>query len=102
MIKKLLSFYFLIGLTLTAFSQQAYYNDVDLSLSGIPLKDALANKIIATHTNPLSYTPGVWIASKITDANLTNANEVILIYGWENGSDSDATNDLYRDNTPGV
>ena len=98
-IKELLSFYFLLFITISAFSQQSYYNDVDLTLTGIQLKNALATKITTTHTKKLNYTPDIWIASKITDANLSNANEVILIYGWENGSDGDITNDLYRDNT---
>jgi endonuclease I/chitodextrinase len=79
--------------------QQTYYSDVDLNLTGIQLKNALATKITATHTNKLNYTPDIWTASKITDANLTNANQVILFYGWENTTDGDATNDLYRDNT---
>jgi endonuclease I/chitodextrinase len=100
MIKKLLSFYFLLFISFISFSQvQTYYNDVDKTLTGLALKNALTTKITDTHTNILDYTPGVWEASKITDANLTNASEVTLIYGWENGTDSDNTNDLYRDNT---
>ena len=95
--KKLLLL-FVISFHFVSFSQQAYYNNVDLNLTGVSLKNALATKIIASHTNMLSYTPGVWEASKITDANANNTSQVVLIYGWENGSDSDATNDLYRDN----
>ncbi|MCH3885342.1 endonuclease [Tenacibaculum aquimarinum] len=98
MVKKLLSLLFITSISLS-FAQEAYYSDVDLTLAGTDLKDALATKIIATHTNMLSYTPGVWEASKITDANSANTSEVVLIYGWEDGSDSDITNDRERDNT---
>jgi endonuclease I len=69
-----------------------YYNDVNLSLTGADLKGVLATKIINTHTNNLSYTPGIWEASKITDINPENSNEVLLIYGYENGTDTDITN----------
>ena len=69
-----------------------YYNDVNLSLTGADLKAALATKITNTHTNNLSYTPGIWEASKITDINPDNSNEVLLIYGYEDGSDTDITN----------
>lgn len=99
MIKKLL---FLIAITTCTFTfsqAEQYYNDVDLTLTGVELKNALATKIIATHTNMLTYTPGVWEASKITDANVSNTSEVVLIYGWENGSDQDITNDRTRDNS---
>jgi len=98
MIKKLL-FIPLIAFASISFSQEAYYDDVDKTLAGIELKDALAAKITATHTNLLDYTPDVWTASKVTDQNPNNTDEVILIYGWEDGSDSDITNDRTRDNT---
>ena len=70
MVKKLLSFYFLLFVSLLSFSQEAYYSDVNLTLTGIQLKAALATKITTTHTNKLDYTPGVWNASKITDETL--------------------------------
>ncbi|PTX62846.1 putative secreted protein (Por secretion system target) [Kordia periserrulae] len=84
----------LLSLTLTA--QQSYYNDVNLTLTGIQLRDALATKVINTHSNSLSYSE-IWTASMITDEDPNNANNVLLIYGWENGSDGDVTNDLSRD-----
>ncbi|PQB07169.1 hypothetical protein BST83_08410 [Polaribacter filamentus] len=98
MIKKLL---FLIAMTVytVSFSQEIYYSDVDLTLTGIQLKNALAAKIIATHT-ALEYTsgaPDVWDATRATDENSTNTSEVILFYGWESGNDGDITNDLSRD-----
>ncbi|WP_075342692.1 endonuclease [Tenacibaculum agarivorans] len=67
---------------LSVFAQQSYYDDVDLTKTGLDLKSELATKIIATHTNFLSYTPGVWEASRKTDVNPNNASEVVLIYGY--------------------
>lgn len=87
----LLSFYSFILL-----AQQSYYNDVNLNLTGLSLRDALAAKIINTHTNELTYA-NIWDASQITDVNPTNAMEVLLIYGWENGTDGSVTNDRERD-----
>ncbi|SHN05840.1 endonuclease [Polaribacter sp. KT 15] len=97
MMKKLL-FSILTLTSLISFCQEAYYSDVNLQLSGTDLKDALATKIISTHTNLLSYTPGVWEASKVTDKDV-DASRVVLIYGWENGTDQDITNDRTRDNS---
>ena len=98
MIKKLLSLCFLLFITFISFSQEAYYNGIEfLNLSGTPLKTALATRITTTHTTLLSYTPGVWEASKTTDLNPSNTAQVILIYGWEDGNDSDITNDKFRD-----
>lgn len=77
------------------YAQQAYYNDINLNLTGLTLKEALAVKIINTHTRTLFYDQ-IWNASKATDVNPNNPSEVILIYGWENGTDSDVTNDRTR------
>jgi endonuclease I/chitodextrinase len=95
--KKLLLLIVIINYTV-AFSQEAYYSDVNLELSGTDLKDALASKIISTHANLLNYTPDVWEASKITDKDI-DPSRVVLIYGWEDGSDQDDTNDRTRDNS---
>ena len=97
MVKKLLLF-ILTTTSVISYSQETYYDDVNLQLTGIELKDALASKIISTHSNMLSYTPGVWEASKITDKD-TDPSSVVLIYGWENGTDSDDTNDRTRANS---
>ncbi|WP_298420061.1 endonuclease [uncultured Kordia sp.] len=87
---------FLIGLiSFTTVAQQTYYNDVDLTLTGTQLRDALATKVINTHSNSLSYSE-IWTATMVTDLDPTNSNNVLLIYGWENGSDGDVTNDLSR------
>ncbi len=63
------------SLIFSGFSQQSYYNDVDLNLTGSALKNALSTKITQTHTNFLKYTPDIWTASKITDANPNNTDE---------------------------
>ncbi|MCF6350877.1 MAG: endonuclease [Flavobacteriaceae bacterium] len=63
--------------------QQPYYNDVDLNLTGIPLKNALATKIISTHTNDLSYSQARE-ALKIIDLEPGQNNNVLLVYGFSN------------------
>ena len=95
--KKLLILIFITSISVS-FSQEQYYNNVDLTLAGLQLKDALATKIISTHTNFLSYSD-VWVACKNTDINPENSNEVVLVYGWEEGRDQDDTNDRTRDIT---
>ena len=98
MIKKLLSFYFLLFISFISFSQEAYYNDVDKTLTGLALKNALTTKITATHTNKLTYTPGVWEASRVTDENPSNTSEVILIYGWTStGTTARTINKKFQD-----
>ena len=97
--KKLLFITLFLSLIINA--QESYYSDVNLSLSGTALKDALATKIIATHTRTLEYTssgPDVWDATKATDDNVNFSGDVVLYYGWEDGSDQDDTNDYSRDN----
>ena len=69
-------------LTFAIAAQEPYYNDVDLTAEGLVLKENLASKTISAHTNFLSYTPGVWESSKITDVNPENSSEVLLIYGF--------------------
>jgi endonuclease I/chitodextrinase len=80
-------------LTFVVSAQEQYYSDVDLTAEGITLKENLAIKTINAHTNFLDYT---WEASRITDLDPNDSNNVLLIYGWENGSDGDVTNDLSR------
>ena len=85
-------------LPLSVLAQQPYYDDVDLTKSGAALKQELATKITETHTNFLTYTPGIWEADKITDVDPENPDEVLLLYGYEDQTDQDATNDRTRDN----
>ena len=84
------------------FSQEAYYlnapNAVDFSLNGIDLKNALATKI-SNNSTSLPYSSSsfdTWDALKQTDVNPQNAAEVLLIYGWEDGSDGNVQNDRER------
>ncbi len=73
----------------------AYYNDVNITLSGNALKDELGNKVTNTHTTFLTYTPGVWEALKQTDLNPTDPSKVILVYGY-NDVDGNSTTDRTR------
>ncbi len=73
---------FVLLISSALYSQQSYYNGIDFTKNGIALKNDLATRIINTHTNFLSYTPGVWNACKNTDVNPTNSSQVLLIYGY--------------------
>lgn len=97
-------FYILLLFLITTFtfSQEAYYsngtNNVDLNLTGIDLKNALEIKISNNTTN-LPYSSSsfdTWDALMQTDVNPVNSGEVLLIYGWENGTDGSVTNDRER------
>lgn len=77
---------------------QNYYQDVDFSQSGTILFDDLATETAAKHTNYLSYTPGIWEASKITDQDPVNPNNVLLIYGYSD-TDNNYITDRSRSNT---
>ena len=100
--KKLLLL-FSLSIGLVAFSQQAYYlnapNAIDFTLNGIALKDALSLKI-SNNTTALPYSSSsfdTWDALMQTDVNPQNSSQVLLIYGWENGTDNDVRNDRERD-----
>lgn len=73
----------------------AYYNDVNLTLTGNDLRDELSQKITTTHTTILDYSD-VWNALKQSDLDPNNSNKVLLIYGY-NDLDGDITNDRTRD-----
>lgn len=75
-----------IGIAQSGAPAVPYYNGFNWNQSGNTLRDALATKITSTHTNFLTYTPGIWEASKITDldpTDVTNTN-VLLLYGFSN------------------
>jgi endonuclease I len=83
-------------LALTSNAQlPAYYNDVDLTLTGMALKTELSTKISNTHTNQLSYTPDVWNVLKVSDLDPTDNGDVLLVYGYDD-TDADETNDRSR------
>lgn len=89
--------FFLIGViffSASLFSQQAYYNDVNLTLTGLPLKIELAQKITNTHTIQLQYT-NVWGVLQQTDLDPLNSNNVLLLYGYDDG-DGNPITDLSR------
>ncbi len=88
----LLSFLFYI---FTFFAQQSYYNNVNLTLTGMALKTELANKITVTHTNNLSYTQ-IKEVLKIIDLDTINTANVQLVYGFDD-TDGDVTTDATRD-----
>ncbi len=75
----------------------AYYNDVNLTLTGTALKSELATKITNTHTTFLSYTE-IWYASQVTDLDPNDATQtnIILIYGY-NDNDGNYVTDRTRD-----
>jgi endonuclease I len=88
---------FLIGFSQAGAPANPYYSGFNWTLTGSALKSALATLTIQKHTNFLSYTPGIWNASKITDLDPSNSNNVLLVYGFENGTDANVTNDKSRD-----
>lgn len=70
-------------LSISIFGQNipAYYNGIDFSLSGVPLKNELTTLITNTHTNTLTYSQ-IWNALKITDLDPNDNSKVLLVYGW--------------------
>ncbi|SFQ52235.1 endonuclease [Flavobacterium akiainvivens] len=61
-----------------------YYDGFNFEQAGTALKNALATKITNTHTNELTYTPGLWNALKNTDLDPedTSHTNVLLLYGY--------------------
>lgn len=87
---------FAIFLATVSFAQvPSYYSDVNLTLTGINLKNALTTKITNTHTNQISYTQ-VWNVLKVSDVDPTNAANVLLVYGYDD-NDGNETTDRSRD-----
>jgi endonuclease I len=75
-------------LTFVVSAQEAYYTGVDLAAEGLQLKENLATKTIAAHTNILSYG---WDALQATDLNPENSSEVLLIYGFSTSGTTSRT-----------
>ncbi|WP_428743414.1 endonuclease [Tenacibaculum sp.] len=73
-----------------------YYKDIDFTLTGSSLKDALSVTIANTHTTSLSYTPGVWDVLKQSDLDPTDNSKVVLIYGYDD-NDGNYVTDRTRD-----
>lgn len=74
----------------------SYYDDVNLNLQGQSLQSELSTKVTQTHTTFLSYTPGVWEALQAADLDPNNANNVLLIYGYDD-TDGNTLTDRSRD-----
>ena len=70
------AFLLFFAFSLKILSQQGYYNDVNLNLTGLTLKEELAVKIINTHARTLFYDQ-IWNASKATDVNPHNSTQVL-------------------------
>jgi endonuclease I len=83
----------LLLLSYSCFGQiPAYYSGIDFSQSEENIKNQLATLITTTHTIELVYTSGnsglldTWTVLKQSDLNLSNLNNVLLIYGWNDQS----------------
>jgi len=73
----------------------SYYNGTDITQTGTQLKDNLSVLVINSQTTNLTYTPGVWEALQQTDLDPTNANNVVLIYGYDD-TDGNSVTDRTR------
>lgn len=62
--------------------QIAYYKDIDFTTRGKKLHNQLHDLLRNTQTT-LSYTPDIWEANKITDQDPDNADNVLVLYGWD-------------------
>lgn len=89
---KKLAFLLLLAFQFT-FAQQPYYNDVDLTLTGQNLYNALQIKI-SQHNQNFTYGDARDVL-KFTDLNTNNTANVLLVYGF-NDNDGNCTTDRSR------
>lgn len=97
-------FYLFVSIAGVGVSAQAippYYSSVDFNLSGIALKNELAQLIVSTHDQQLSYNE-IWQALKYSDVNPENNNQVLLIYGWPNVNSGTNARTRYKYNNGGA
>lgn len=97
-------FYIFILLTLNVFlgvaqvtppeDLQDYYTTVDFTKTGLELKTDLSSVTISKHTKSLTYSQ-VWSALKVTDLDPANANNVLLVYGFDD-TDGNLSTDRSR------
>ncbi|PCJ27205.1 MAG: endonuclease [Flavobacteriales bacterium] len=80
----------LVVFSVVLYAQQPYYNNVNLTLTGLALKSELSQKIINTHTTQLQYT-NVWGVLQQTDLDPSNSNNVLLLYGYNDGDGNPVT-----------
>lgn len=74
----------------------AYYSSINFTETGESLRMQLTTLVTNTHTYNLIYTPDVWNALKQTDLDPTDNSKVLLVYGYENGTDGVTSNDRSR------
>jgi endonuclease I len=91
-----LLFWGMVSLAQDGSPAMPYYSGVNFSQTGTALKNTLATHLTNKHVTNLTYAQ-IWGALQVVDADPSNSNNVLLIYGWENGSDSNVTNDRSRD-----
>ncbi|PKP26359.1 MAG: hypothetical protein CVU03_03775 [Bacteroidetes bacterium HGW-Bacteroidetes-2] len=60
-----------------------YYNEVDFTVSPQEIQQQLTNLITTTHSYELNYTPEVWDILKIADLEPNQAEDVLLLYGYD-------------------
>lgn len=63
---------------------QSYYSSVDFNQTGIDLKEDLINVTTDKHEILLTYA-NMWTVSQITDEDPDNSDNVLLIYGFNDG-----------------
>lgn len=93
--KKLFSLGLMLCINLTA-QIPTYYNSIDFTQAPASVKAQLENLVRETQLYNLTYTPQVWYALKDIDLDPDNAEDVLLIYGY-NDSDNQHFNDRTRD-----
>ena len=71
-----------------------YYNGMDWTQSGMPLKSALATKLTSKHTNLLSYADArdAMIETDLDPTDATNTN-LLLLYGFSSNTCPTSTSD---------
>ncbi|PKP24685.1 MAG: hypothetical protein CVU03_11410 [Bacteroidetes bacterium HGW-Bacteroidetes-2] len=84
----------LLFLTNLLFSQQAYYNGIDFTLTGEDLYNALQQRI-SNYNQNFTYGDARDVLV-FTDENPSNPNNVLLVYGY-NDTDGNCTTDRSRD-----
>jgi endonuclease I len=98
---KKITFILALLLSLCSVAQiPVYYNDVNLTLTGLALKNELSSKITVTHTTILQYTD-VWAVLQQTDLDPTNSANVLLLYGYNDGDGNPTTDRTRNKNSNG-
>lgn len=98
--KKIIGFLFVVWSFSSVAQIPSYYNDVNLTLTGMALKSELSQKVINTHTTQLQYT-NVWGVLQMTDLDPTNSNNVLLLYGYDDGDSNPVTDKTRNKNNYG-